>query len=387
MASRRPNGSGSIRKVSENKWVASIYLGVKPNGKPQIKQFSAKTKSEVTRKLNEFKKNQGFEQTAQLVKRTVSDYFEFWLNIKKTQLKDLSYRRLESTYNTYIKPELGYLQFATVRTEDIQQLIDKCYFTKSHSTVKKIFNALNAIYKYDLALPPRQRIASYNPCTNIVVKNKEVKEKQPVKIFSDTELNLIKTEIYRTDEKTGMPIYPYGALYVFILNTGLRLGEALALEKADIDFNTKTAKITKNLIQLKNDNGKGYGVKIQDSLKTSSGYRTIYLNEAAIISLKQLYELFPDTPYMALNRNGKRVTPQNGEKTFKNILECCKIERDGRACHALRHTFATKMFEAGQNIKRISHMLGHSSVSVTYDIYVSVIQRVEAESMNSMPSI
>jgi len=72
MAGRRPNYSGSVRKVSENKYVAEITVGVKENGKPNKKQFSARTKAEATRKLNEYKKSLNLENPQQIKKKTVN---------------------------------------------------------------------------------------------------------------------------------------------------------------------------------------------------------------------------------------------------------------------------------------------------------------------------
>lgn len=91
MAGRRPNYSGSVRKVSENKYVAEITVGVKENGKPNKKQFSARTKAEATRKLNEYKKSLNLENPQQIKKKTVNEYFDFWLSIKKIELKTSSY--------------------------------------------------------------------------------------------------------------------------------------------------------------------------------------------------------------------------------------------------------------------------------------------------------
>lgn len=109
MAGRGPNHSGSVRKVSENKYVAEITVGLKENGKPNKKQFSAKTRAEATRKLNEYKKTLNLENPQQTRKKTVNEYFEFWLGNKKIELKSSSYKRLESTFETYIKPNFGRL--------------------------------------------------------------------------------------------------------------------------------------------------------------------------------------------------------------------------------------------------------------------------------------
>ena len=188
MAKRRPNHSGSIRKVSDNKYVAEITVGLKENGKPNKKQFSAKTRAEVSKKLNDYKKSLNLENPQQVRKKTVTEYFEFWLATKKQELKPTSYRRIESTFQTYIKPNIGRLQFATVRTQDIQNIINKYQSQKSYSTIKKIYDLINSLFKYDLALSPQQRVATFNPCTNVIIKRNDKTYTQNIKTFSDDEI-------------------------------------------------------------------------------------------------------------------------------------------------------------------------------------------------------
>ena len=66
--------------------------------------------------------------------------------------------------------------------------------------------------------------------------------------------------------------------------------------------------------------------------------------------------------------NGKFVTPGSFRKTFGKIVENTNVQRAG--IHALRHTFATQMYHKGVEVKKISAILGHSSVKITYDTYI-----------------
>ena len=59
---RKQNGEGSVFQVSENKWVAKISMGIKPDGKPNIKQFSGKSEAIVKKKLKDFKKSTDFAE-------------------------------------------------------------------------------------------------------------------------------------------------------------------------------------------------------------------------------------------------------------------------------------------------------------------------------------
>ena len=386
---KRNNGDGSIFRVSDDKWVATIQIGKTADGKPKRKQFSAKTEKEVKRKLAEFKKNRGIFENVQNSQITVADYAKRFLAFKKPALKPTSYQRLNSTIETYIIPNFNYIAFSELTTQDIQNLINEISKKKSYSTAKKICDCLNAMYKYDLGLPPKQQTAKYNPCFNVVLNknsfNKSVVNE--IKYFTDEEIIKIQSEIYKCNDKNGKLLYPYGLLYVIILNTGLRIGEILAVTRDDINLEDRTLTVNKNAIQIKNENGKGYMVQIQNNPKTFSGNRILSLNNTCIDAIKTLFEIFPNQEYLALNSNNRPVTPQNAEKTFSQILKICNIDSKGRKCHALRHTFATKLFEQGVDVKMVSHILGHSSSSFTRDVYISIIQKTQATVMNKIPEI
>ncbi len=387
--SKRNNGDGSIFKVSDNKWVATIQIGKTLDGKPKRKQFSAKTEKEVKRKLAEFKKNRSILDSVQNSQITVADYASRFLAFKKPALKPTSYQRLHSTIDTYIIPNFNYTFFSELTTQDIQNLINEISTEKSYSTAKKIYDCLNAMYKYDLGLPPQQQTAKFNPCSNVVVNKNafNVSAINEIKYFTDKEIIKIQSEIYRCNDNNGKLVYPYGLLYIIILNTGLRIGEILALTREDINLEDKTLTVNKNAIQIKNENGKGYVVQIQNNPKTFSGNRVLSLNNTCLKAIKTLFEIFPNQKYLALNSNNKPVTPQNAEKTFSQILKVCNIDSKGRKCHALRHTFATKLFEQGIDVKMVSHILGHSSSSFTRDVYISIIQKTQASVMNKIPEI
>ena len=59
---------------------------------------------------------------------------------------------------------------------------------------------------------------------------------------------------------------------------------------------------------------------------------------------------------------------------------------DGVGPHCLRHTFAVSLFEKDVNVKTISELLGHSSVKITQDIYISVTKKIKAEAVE-MPDL
>lgn len=371
---RKQNGEGSVFQVSENKWVAKISLGTRPDGKTNIKQFSGKSEAVVKKKLKEFKKSTDFVQKHMPSNYTVKTYFLMWLQeYQYNKLKPSSYDRLESTIVNHIFPHIGGLKIDKVTGDNIQSLINCLYREKqlSYSSVKKVYVALNSCYKHALIAD----VVVKNPCLGIALPSPSERTKQVIPLSLD-DVERLKNEIAKTDTN-GNPRYCYGYAYLLILNTGLRMGETLSLCWDDIDFENKTITVTKNnILTKKRDSGGnkvgGYELKTQNSTKTSSGKRVIPINRMAEKALLELQN-GNTTPYVVVNSRNNPILPSNFERTFHTILKNANIDGD-YGVHSLRHTFASMLFAKGVDVKVVSKLLGHSTVKITYDIYVHLFE-------------
>jgi len=173
--------------------------------------------------------------------------------------------------------------------------------------------------------------------------------------------------------------YPNGGAMDLILNTGLRMGEALALQWSDINWKKNTISVTKNLIRVKNRSGKGkkYKLILQEKPKTEKSKRIIPLNGDALAALEDLKTApgYKANGFVIHNKDGAAVLPRTLEQSLENMCDAVGIRKIG--VHALRHTYATRLFEKGVDIKIISELLGHSSTEITYRIYVHVIDSLK----------
>lgn len=371
---KRHNGEGSVFQVSEDKWVAKISMGVKPDGKPNVKQFSGKSEAIVKKKLREFKKSADFAERRIPSNESVKAYFSTWLReYQFYKLKPLSYDRLESTVVNHIYPHIGGMKMEKVTRDQIQALINRLYQIQrlSYSSIKKVYVALNSCYNHALI----DDVVAKNPCVGIVLPSPKENQKE-VFPLKNGEVERLKLELAKT-KPSGAPLYDYGNAYLLILNTGLRMGEALSLCWDDVDFENKTIAVEKNrILSKKRDESGGalggYEVRTQNSTKTSNGTRVIPINRSAEQALRALKE-DNETPYVIINSRKNHVLPSNFERTFHKILNNAGIESYG--VHALRHTFASMLFSKGVDVKIVSKLLGHSSVKITYDIYVHLFEQ------------
>ena len=79
---------------------------------------------------------------------------------------------------------------------------------------------------------------------------------------------------------------------------------------------------------------------------------------------------------------GTRVNPRNLDRMFRNICSAIGLEKNG--VHSLRHTFASMLFARGAEVQVVSKLLGHSSTTITSDIYIHLIDEQKEKAIKSL---
>lgn len=366
---RREKGTGTIFKT-ETGWKGKIDIGRGSDGKRKFKTFSGKTEAEVKRKIREYNKNENPIDISQIL---FKNYLMNWLmNIKKGSIKDSSFDRLESTATIHVIPALGDFKLGEVTPEDVNRMLNDIKNKGlSFSTVKKAHDCVNSVMEYAF----NKRDIPVNPVALVEMPHESNFEKKEIRFFTKEEAARIIEECSRL-YSTGTPVYPYGDAFILALNTGLRMGELLGLQKSDIDFTNKLLNVRRNAQVVGNRNTDGSRAAgrrvVLSSTKTYSGTRVISLNNAALEAAKRLCDKHPDSQFVVCGAKGNQVTHERFERSFYRILANCGIEQTG--VHSLRHTFASMLFDKGTDIKTISTLLGHASVKITMDTYVHLMQ-------------
>lgn len=380
---RREKGNGSISKRKDGTWTGRICLGYKENGKQNIKAVYGKTESEVKKKLKALQAEIIKYDSINLPKLTLTELLTDWqTTAKKYELKSSSYDRLEQTINNNIVPYIGYLQITALTPQDIQnyinELTDKGY---SYSTIKKSYNAVNAALKFALE---RDYIRK-NPCIGIKLPKQIQRAKSDIEFFSDEEVNLISQSAI-SRYKTGRYKYKHGYAIIILLNTGLRVGELLALKWDNVDFVNKQIYVAETRGQIidRSDSEQKY-IMADRSTKTQSSCRYVPINAKTAEALLYFKGLGYNNPYVMANSDSNVITYRNLFRVLSNILELNKINHG--SLHTLRHTFATRLFRNNVDIKVISELLGHSDVSITYNIYTHVIQEQKKKAVDILDNL
>jgi len=372
VAERREKGTGSVFQSKDGKWQGRIEISARDEtGHKKTRCFSGKTEAEVKKQMKVWKNEHKIFSNESIRVMLFSTYITNWLELYKSpSLKPTSYKRLKCSVDHHVIPNIGHIPVGQLSTDRIQKLITDLSNSKnpqhSFSSIKKVHDAINSclndgVDKMDI---------SFNACTAVklpsIDKRKPVRE---IKVFSKDEKKAIISECQRK-YLNGKPVYPYGVIFILMLNTGLRRGEAAALSWANVDLEKKNIHIDSNLIWLKDENGKSF-LSVQKSTKTSSGVRDISLNKKAMMALITLKEN-GSKEFVLETPDGNHVSLEHLERSFYRVLENCSIPKSG--LHALRHTFASDLYANGVDLKTISSLLGHASITITANTYVTVFK-------------
>ena len=325
-------------------------------------EYKTKMDLRIQKELDKFSKSKSSK------KIVLCEAMYKWLEtVKKPVLKSQSYDRLEKTIKNQIESsDIGYIRYEMVTTDDIQNLIKELnekHF--SYSVIKKTYDALNAFYRYASA---KDKID--NPMLLVVMPTQANTnhEARNVVWFEEEDIELFIEECHKT-WNTGNPRYVGSLAYGANIYLGLRIGELLALQWQDIDFNDNTLLVNKTLIEKKNPNydpndptSKKVVFEIQNSNKTSKNRRVPISAPAKKLLLEhRMKSTFTEpTDFVICTKNRKPTTAKNADDTIKAIQKNSGTKVQGASTHTLRHTCASLLFKAGIPIEMICQILGNS---------------------------
>ena len=160
------------------------------------------------------------------------------------------------------------------------------------------------------------------------------------------------------------------------LYTGLRIGELLALEWADIDMSNGELRVSKTCHYGKDEDGV-FG-RITDIPKTQSSIRIIPIPKQLISHLRGVKKKSLSAHIVANGSN--LISIRSYQRSFSSLLKRLNIQH--RGFHSLRHTFATRALECGMDVKTLSEILGHKNPTVTLNRYAHSLMEHKKEMMN-----
>lgn len=302
----------------------------------QKKYLYGKTREEVATKIKLFFKEEAPPKRKKKEKKnlpTFGEFMEIWISLYKApKLKASSLQNIRDT----LKPALekfGGDRIDTIKTDALQELL----LTIDGGRMRDVCRTnLNQMFKKAVA----QGILAKNPCDAIELRKHVYKKKKA----------LTRTE--ESEFLAAVSTSKHYLLFRFLLASGLRIGEALALHKSDIDAESGTVIVSKNVVFI---NGKRIE---QDTPKTEAGNRTVPITAELCKTLIDIETdiLFPVT-YNAVRLATERAAKETGLEVTPHIL---------------RHTYATRLEQAGIPKKTRQYLLGHADSRMTEDVYTDI---------------
>ena len=299
--------------------------------------FYGRSYEELIRKISKFVQ-EGEIERKRLVETSpkFGDYIRKWIEIyKKPNLKPSSFQSMIAA----LRPAMEAFENKKLRliaSDEIQELLVGMKAERMRDMCKIYLNEAfqKAVDKGDL---------KRNPCAAVEIRKHKSEHKNALTV---DEQELFCAAIAGTE---------YELFCLFLLATGLRIGEALALRRADFDFEKHTVTVNKNVVYIK-------GKRIeQDTPKSEAGNRTV---PVPVHLCERLRDVQTDL-----------IFPYHAEAVRSFMKRLRKAIDVDVTPHILRHTYATRLSEAGVPPKIKQYLMGHASLEMTENVYTDAQKR------------
>lgn len=329
---------------------------------------------------------------------TVNDFYKKWESLKRG-LKNNTFQNYKYMYNQFAKDQIGNIKVCELKRTDVRSFYNMLQDVR-HLKLRTI-ECLHTVIHQILELAVEDDCIRYNPSDNALkeLKRAHNKDVEKRKAFTKDEQKIF--ENYLKKEGLNHRWYP---VFIVMLWTGLRVGELTGLTWNDIDFENNTITVSRTLVYYdKGGKGKcGYAIHTP---KTNAGNRVVPMIEKVRLALleEQSYQkelgikcvanIDGYTDFVFINRYGTTHNQATLNKALRRIIRDCNYEimDKGNANsiilpnvsnHSLRHTFTTRMLEAGINVKVMQEVLGHADAQTTMNIYAEAKQDFIKEELN-----
>lgn len=330
---------------------------------------------------------------------TINDLYYRWIQLKKG-LKLNTFQNYKYMYTQFVEPDFGKMHITDLKRSDVRAFYN--HLADSQHVKPNTIDTIHTVLHQVLALGVDDDYLRYNPSDNALNELKKAHN-------NDTEkrraLTLPEQELFEQYLSKQGQYHRWYPIFTVLLYTGLRVGEATGLRWCDIDLDEETISVNHTLVYFDRGGAERCGFAI-NTPKTKAGERIIPMlpkvKEAFLMEKAHQEELGLTcdavvdgyTDFIFVNRFGGTQQQSTLNKALRRIIRDCnyevldKGEKDAITLprfsnHSLRHTFTTRMCEAGVNIKAMQDILGHADAETTMNIYAEATKELKkAELIN-----
>lgn len=338
------------KKRKDGRYATSVMIGYRPDGKPDQRTIYGKTIAELEKKKASMLVDLERGIFVKDKDMTFGEYSQRWYKNKCIGIEEQTKLMYHSVLKNYTTPLNG-LPLVKITKMDCQEIINSAL--NKPRTCQKIKITLNQIFNSAI----EDALLYKNPFKGVQLPKYKKPVKRPLTKAED-----ILTEVTEFTDREKM-------LILLLKYYGLRKEEALVLTKDNFDFEKEQLRI-KNAVSLIHNQ------PVEKETKSDSGTRHLFLMKEHIPFFKAYLEQI-GTYRIFTNQNGEWITEQGYRRMFESIIRKMTAKAkelelpppEGLTAHVFRHNYTTMLYYAGVGIKDAQYMLGHSTASVTMDIY------------------
>jgi len=369
VARTRQNGEGSVyHRASDGMWIGSVTLGW--DGDKRVrKTVSAKSATEVREKLRQLQTKIDAGLPVGDDKLSVNELLDRWFkDVMRHQVASPALSNYETIAKVHIRPKLGRKQVTKLKPAEIDALLSaKLDSGLSVSTVRRIRSVLAQ------ALTQAQRWEMVGRNAASLSRPPRAPRREGRSLSPQQVAKLVGA--MSEDRLAG--------LYLTMLGTGLRRGEALGLKWSDLDLDRAVLTVRNQLRRepghIDPEDGKRSGATlVLVEPKTASSKRVVPLSNWVVETLKAhqarqaeehlaIGAAWKDSGFVFTTTIGTPLDPRNASRAFSELAE--KAGLGAWHIHELRHSAASTSLAQGVPVEVVSAFLGHSSIRMTVDIY------------------
>lgn len=319
-----------------------------PNG--TRKYFRAKTQEELDEKVlkAQILVKSGVDICSE---ETFAHFSQMWYDLyKKPYLRENSLNSIKYVLNQHILPYIGGCRLRDINPMQIQAIMAELS-NKSNSLQAKVLMNLRSIFNVAIE---NGLVAKSPVSTMLKPTGKATQEKETLMV---DECQSLLHRVKNTRARTFLLIG---------LHTGMRRGEILGLQWKDIDFKAKVIHVRHNAVVKEGE------TTVSEDLKTKASKRNLPLSEELEAWLSERKKT-SHSQYVIAMENHKPLTKSAYRSMWKLVER--ELPDIHITAHILRHTYITRLFEAGLDVKEIQYLAGHSTLDMTLKVYTHYDRR------------
>ena len=325
---------------------------------------------------------------------TVNDLYNSWIQLKRG-LKENTFSNYKYMYKMFVEPDFGKNRITDLKRSDVRGFYN--FLAEEKHVQINTIDSIHTVLHQVLEIAVEDDYLRYNPSDNAL---KELKKAVNFEVEKRRALTVSEQEIFEAFLRKKGQYHRWYPVFTVMLWTGMRVGEITGLRWCDIDLEEGSINVNHTLVYFDKRAEERCTFAI-NTTKTKAGERSIpmlpkvkeaflmekeYQRECGV-KRESVVDGYRD--FIFVNRFGNVQHQGTLNKALRRIIRDCNFEILDKnkqndviilpkfSNHSLRHTFTTRMCEAGVNIKAMQEILGHADAETTMDIYAEATKELK----------